>query len=211
MESFPQNIPVINRLIRFVASRVRFSFAGFLMTDRTDVARGRDIVARWCGLAEQRLDHLTELFETGRWRRYHSEHDFLENIREAKSAVEVWRGMLSADATLYNRPLDLSWIARRSSVPPVKSEMAAEPESSIVPQLAALPVTAAASVVPEAAISEAAEIEPDSADETFMAVEAVEMPEESALDKALALTLDIVGMAGRYPSLRNAFQQAGTR
>ena len=64
------------------------------MTDRTDVARGRDIVARWCGLAEQRLDYLTELFETGRWRRYHGEREFLENIREAKRAVETWRHAL---------------------------------------------------------------------------------------------------------------------
>ena len=29
-----------------------------------DVTRGRDIVGRWCTLAEARLDHLTELFET---------------------------------------------------------------------------------------------------------------------------------------------------
>ena len=43
------------------------------MTHRLDVARGRDVVARWCALAEQRLEYLTELFETGRWRRYHSE------------------------------------------------------------------------------------------------------------------------------------------
>jgi hypothetical protein len=46
---------------------------------------------RWCALAEQRLQHLTELFESGRWRRYHSQRDFLENIREAKRAVETWR------------------------------------------------------------------------------------------------------------------------
>ena len=51
------------------------------MTHRADVARGRDIVARWCNLAERRLEYLTELFETGRWRRFHSERAFLENIQ----------------------------------------------------------------------------------------------------------------------------------
>jgi len=56
-----------------------------------DVARGRDIAARWCALAEQRLEHLSEMFETGRWRRYHSEIAFLENIQEAKRAVQTWR------------------------------------------------------------------------------------------------------------------------
>ena len=30
------------------------------------------------------------MFETGRWRRYHSELPFLENIHEAKRAVETW-------------------------------------------------------------------------------------------------------------------------
>ena len=54
------------------------------MAQRPDVARAQEILDRWCALAEQRLDHLTELFETGRWRRYHSEVSFLENIQEAK-------------------------------------------------------------------------------------------------------------------------------
>ncbi|SFP07473.1 TIGR03809 family protein [Bradyrhizobium sp. Ghvi] len=33
------------------------------------------------------------MFETGRWRRYHSELAFLENIQEAKRAVETWRAL----------------------------------------------------------------------------------------------------------------------
>lgn len=57
------------------------------------VAGGRDIAARWCALAEQRLQHLSEMFETGRWRRYHSEIAFLENIQEAKRAVQTWRAL----------------------------------------------------------------------------------------------------------------------
>ena len=169
------------------------------MTDRTDVARARDIVARWCGLAEQRLDYLTELFETGRWRRYHSERDFLENIREAKSAVETWRGLLASEATADNRPVDLSWIGRRSSVPQAKREVPSGPIPSIAPQLAELPVSPPVSVVPAMA-------EPQP--EAVLALDPVEAAEESALDKTLALTRSIVGMAERYPLLRNAFQSS---
>jgi uncharacterized repeat protein (TIGR03809 family) len=165
------------------------------MTDRTDVARGRDIVARWSALAEQRLEYLTELFETGRWRRYHSEREFLDNIREARAAVETWRGMLTRDATPDNRPIDLSWIGRRSSVPPAKREVPSEPAPAIAPQLAALPEMPPVSVVP-------AMIGP----EPVLALDPVDAAEDSALDKTLALTLDIVGMAERYPLLRNAFQ-----
>jgi uncharacterized repeat protein (TIGR03809 family) len=68
------------------------------MTQRIDVAGGRHLVARWCALAERRLEHLTELFETGRWRRYHSELAFLQNIQEAQSAVAMWRSLLRPDS-----------------------------------------------------------------------------------------------------------------
>src|SRR5260370_42576414 len=82
------------------------------MTHRLDVARGRDIIARWCALAERRLEHLTELFESGRWRRYHTELAFLENIKEAKSAVEIWRDLLRREASRDNSAVDISWLGR---------------------------------------------------------------------------------------------------
>lgn len=66
---------------------------GWFMTHRQSAAAGREIAARWCALAEQRLEHLSEMFETGRWRRYHSEIAFLENIQEAKLAVQTWRAL----------------------------------------------------------------------------------------------------------------------
>jgi uncharacterized repeat protein (TIGR03809 family) len=87
------------------------------MAHPADVARGRNIVARWCNLAERRLDYLTELFETGRWRRFHSEVDFLENIQEAKAAVETWRDLLSREAALDNTAIDMSWLGRPREKP----------------------------------------------------------------------------------------------
>ena len=88
------------------------------MTHPADVGRGRKIVARWCNLAEQRLEHLTELFETGRWRRYHTEQAFLENLQEAKAAVEIWRSLEMREASLDNSAVDLSWLGRpRSNLP----------------------------------------------------------------------------------------------
>jgi len=82
------------------------------MTHQVDVARGRDVVARWCALAEARLEYLTELFETGRWRRYHSERALLENIQEAKAAVETWRHLSLREASLDNAAIDMSWLGR---------------------------------------------------------------------------------------------------
>ena len=175
------------------------------MTDRTDVARARDIVARWSALAEQRLNYLTELFETGRWRRYHSESAFLENIREAKIAVETWRGLLNVEATPDNLPVDLSWLGRGRSAPPAQREVPIKEAPAIAPRLAELAVAPSVSVVPAMA-----EPEPQPEPVPVPVLDLVETMEESALEQTMALTLDIVAMADRYPLLRNAFQQPGS-
>jgi hypothetical protein len=84
---------------------VRFSSYGLeVMTDHLDVALRRDLLARWCTLAEQRLSYLTELFETGRWRRYYGERAFLENVREAKKAVETWRALSGGPIANAGKP-----------------------------------------------------------------------------------------------------------
>jgi uncharacterized repeat protein (TIGR03809 family) len=87
------------------------------MTHRVDVAQSRDVVARWCALAEHRLEYLTELLETGRWRRFHTELAFLENIEEAKSAVETWRGLAAREALRQNS-VAISWQSRADKAPP---------------------------------------------------------------------------------------------
>ena len=161
------------------------------MTQRTDLARGRDLVARWCVLAEQRLDYLTELFETGRWRRFHSEVAFLENIREAKAAVETWRGLLTREASLDNGAIDISWLGRSGVIMPPRSDAARDQVRSFQPRPAEIPA-------PLHVASITAEPEPIIADEAPVA------PEADALEQTLALTRDIVAMQERYPVLRNA-------
>jgi hypothetical protein len=158
------------------------------MTDRFDVTRGRDIVARWCALAEQRLEYLTELFETGRWRRFHSELAFLENIREAKAAVETWRDLSRREASYDNTAIDMSWLgggmtATRGEIwrdgvhlpQPMPAEILVEqpPEISIVPQ-----------------------------DEAVGAEEAFST--QPIYDEAMELTPGTATITERYPLLRNA-------
>ena len=67
------------------------------MTHRPDVACSRELAARWCALAERRLDHLTELFQSGRWRRYYTEQSLLDDIRHAKAAIQTWRSLSLAE------------------------------------------------------------------------------------------------------------------
>ncbi len=60
-------------------------------------AKSRKVAERWSALAEQRLAYLTELFDSGRWRRFHGEAEFLENIAEAKDAAARWRAMANGE------------------------------------------------------------------------------------------------------------------
>ena len=158
------------------------------MAHQLDVARSRDVVARWCALAEQRLEYLTELFETGRWRRFHSELAFLENIQEAKAAVETWRDLSVREASLNNSAIDMSWLGRTTAAlprgegvrdqvhRPQPAEIPAEPPPSII------------SIVPA--------VDLDCSDEALSA---------PVSDNACELTRDIdATITERYPLLHNA-------
>lgn len=162
-----------------------FLLAGRFMASQLDVAKGREIVARWCNLAEKRLEYLTELFDSGRWRRFHSEQAFLENIREAKNAVETWRALMSREATRDNMPIDLSWLGRaRTAIP--RNELRRGPVA--LPRIADVPIAPQQQtpVLPEEDVIVSEERFAESpAEDTFSAV------------------LDVATVAARYPILRN--------
>jgi uncharacterized repeat protein (TIGR03809 family) len=168
------------------------------MAQRADVARGREILDRWCALAEQRLDYLTELFETGRWRRYHSELSFLENIQEAKSAVETWRKLASREASLDNSAVDISWLNSPKPLPPRRNPLS----GYYMPP----PRRAEAHVVPGAA---ATSIAPPMSDGVLALAEKTSSQQTASnglppADTDWQRALDISTMQERYPLLRNA-------
>lgn len=79
-------------------------------------------VVRWRQLAEKRLDHITELFESGRWIKYFSENEFLEEIKRSKALVETWRRLAPAepDARLPASPFAADDAAASSGkAPPI--------------------------------------------------------------------------------------------
>jgi len=95
------------------------------MTHREDVARRREIAGRWRALAQQRLEHLTEMFETGRWRRFHSEPAFLENMQEAKRAVQIWSALAEGGqvpASTWTAKASPAWSAKPLSRGPASRE-----------------------------------------------------------------------------------------
>jgi uncharacterized repeat protein (TIGR03809 family) len=74
---------------------------------QADSKLGRSIVVRWRMLAEQRLDYLIELHQTGRWRRYHTETEFHEMVREARAALRVWEELAPPDPH-HDKPVEVS-------------------------------------------------------------------------------------------------------
>jgi len=176
------------------------------MTHRLDVARGRDIVARWTALAEQRLEYLTELFETGRWRRFHSELAFLENIREAKTAVEIWRDLATREASRDNSPVDISWLGRTRATLPrgakLRDQLHRLPRQPAV--FPAEPQPRNVSIVAETdnVSSDEAPFAPDSGAPVLNP--ALNQILDPTLDKVSELALDMTAIQERYPLLRNA-------
>lgn len=67
---------------------------GSIDSRRPEVKRAGDLVSRWRDLAEQRLEHLIELYQSGRWQKYYNETDFLKQIREVVAAVEAWKQLV---------------------------------------------------------------------------------------------------------------------
>ena len=162
------------------------------MTHQIDVARGRDTVARWCALAEQRLEYLTELFETGRWRRFHSELAFLENIQEAKTAVRIWRDLSLREASRDNPAAVLAWLGC-TGAPLPRRETLHDQARGLQPQ-------PAMADPPPRAVSIAAETDRICSEEAPSAP-AMGAPVPARAPKP---TLDAAAIEQRYPLLRNA-------
>lgn len=147
------------------------------MTQRADIERGRAIVERWRALAEQRLDYLIALQESGRWQRYHSEPDFLDNLRDAHAAVETWRVLASREASLDNQPIEFGWLGQ-GAVPLAQREIAGRDDHAMAARPVVSPPVAPTIDAPRVADA---------------------MPVA-----ALAASLDLATMQDRYPLLRNA-------
>ena len=156
------------------------------MTYPLDVAGGRHIVARWCTLAEQRLQYLTELLETGRWRRFYSEPSFRENLQEAKDAVNVWRDLLSPGTPREKSAPEVSRIGATVAPPSVED---------LCMQIAGLP-------------QQATEISPEPPANLISIVRETKNPQPGRAAPAPAIAAHfaptISSMGERHPLLRNS-------
>jgi uncharacterized repeat protein (TIGR03809 family) len=54
------------------------------------------VARRWRDLADRRRSHFIELYESGRWKLYYSEADFILRMREVVEAAERWEKLAPA-------------------------------------------------------------------------------------------------------------------
>ncbi len=49
-----------------------------------------EITGKWHDLAEKRRAHLVDLYESGRWKHYYSESEFVALMRETVQLADDW-------------------------------------------------------------------------------------------------------------------------
>jgi uncharacterized repeat protein (TIGR03809 family) len=173
------------------------------MTHRLDVAYSRAISVRWLALAEKRLKHLTELFETGRWRRYYSEHSFLENIQEAKFAVNNWRALTLGEPITPRRTGFMLTVADGEALMEPADPRARKGEKTLDELILLAPSIDTVIADSDIVVPEAIRVAEFTPAQTInrAALQATTHAEE---DVEPAPVVDLDAIARRYPALRHA-------
>lgn len=50
---------------------------------------------KWCDLAERRRNHFVKLYDSGRWKLYYSEAEFLDELRAAVALLKRWNEIVA--------------------------------------------------------------------------------------------------------------------
>jgi uncharacterized repeat protein (TIGR03809 family) len=69
------------------------------MQTRSTAFPSDQIARRWRDLADRRRSHFIELYESGRWKLYYTEADFMLRLREVFEAAEQWKKLAPAQPT----------------------------------------------------------------------------------------------------------------
>lgn len=168
------------------------------------------------------------MFETGRWRRYHSEIAFLENIQEAKRAVQTWRALatgadVATAAASVSPAFGWSPATMPRMLPREQQAQTVQPKAVHIAAETAVPVRLEPKPNGLAEITEAPLAAPPPvtllkvpaamAPPTAPAAMATLLPQFSPLaaaivaapERVVEFTFSLDGLEARYPLLRNAF------
>ena len=60
------------------------------MLDRRSPRPLDEVAQKWRDIAERRREHFIRLYDSGRWKLYYTEEEFLARMREAIALVNRW-------------------------------------------------------------------------------------------------------------------------
>ena len=63
----------------------------------------RHVALRWSDLANRRRSYFIDLYETGRWKLYYTEAEFVLQMREVFQAAERWEKLAAAHRGKHTR------------------------------------------------------------------------------------------------------------
>ena len=149
------------------------------------------------------------MFETGRWRRYHSELAFLENIQEAKRAVQTWRAIATGEdvaAAAASVTSAFGWSpATLSRMAPREQQQTLQPKAvHIVPETA-VPVALDPTPNVLAEVTEAPLAPPAPLAALLQQLSPPTDEIVAAPDGVVEFTFSLDGIEAKYPLLRNTF------
>jgi uncharacterized repeat protein (TIGR03809 family) len=61
------------------------------MTTQSDGSRYQHALIQWLDLANRRLQHLTELRDNGRYRKYYDDDQFRQVLQDSRASVDTWK------------------------------------------------------------------------------------------------------------------------
>lgn len=174
------------------------------------------------------------MFETGRWRRYHSELAFLENIQEAKRAVQTWRALANggdvaaAAASVTSAfgwsPATMPRVFPREQAQSMQSQtlqpkavhiapetavpVRLEPKLDVLAEIVEAPIAPVASTAPVAPPAPVVRMAPTAHASIASFLQTFSPPAAeivAAPERVVEFTFSLDGIEAKYPLLRNTF------
>lgn len=65
------------------------------MSKKLELRGTDDLARRWHALAERRREHFADLHDSGRWRKYYHEHNFLHQMHATAQMTDAWTNVVN--------------------------------------------------------------------------------------------------------------------
>jgi len=64
------------------------------------------VALKWRDLAERRRAHFVDLYESGRWKHYYTDQEFVDELRQAVAIAQRWAKIAPKPEELSSKPVE---------------------------------------------------------------------------------------------------------